>query len=60
MSIFTDCVALATPAAAVSCLRCQGEGIVMTCLDPHCIEQNECIHNRYEDCPACQKQGSVT
>jgi len=24
----------------------------MICTDPQCIVQNECIHVRYEDCPA--------
>ena len=50
---------LQPPDNAVSCLRCQGEGIVMICTDPHCVVKNECIHARYEDCPACQKQGWV-
>jgi hypothetical protein len=43
------------------CLRCEGDGELMICIDDMCHGSGECIHgDGYQTCPDCKGTGCKT
>ncbi len=43
-----------------TCLRCDGEGIIITCCDDLCVGIGHCIHGDGEEvCPECNGEGEI-
>jgi hypothetical protein len=44
----------------MTCLRCDGEGFIVTCIDDMCRGAGECIHGYGETvCPECDGEGEI-
>lgn len=42
------------------CQRCQGEGVIVTCIDDLCYGNDYCIHgDGYGTCPDCKGVGQI-
>lgn len=43
-----------------TCGRCNGEGVIMVCIDDICRGLGECIHgDGYRTCPDCKGKGEI-
>jgi hypothetical protein len=42
------------------CNRCDGEGLILVCIDDMCRGAGECFHgDGYATCPACKGSGEI-
>jgi len=52
---------VALPAHSDTCLRCDGSGRLLTCIDDICVACGECMHGDGEtECPECGGDGEVS